>query len=136
MNASKKFPLEKQYIKVNSEALKTERKADVLIAESKNLGRISIQIDTIKPTISTHNFTETDTAPKNKILSWKVADGQTFISNYQLFVDDKWTPLQYDLKNKVLLFKKGKLASGSHTLKIIVQDECGNEKIWLKKILF
>ena len=136
LNASKKFPLEKQYIKVNSEALKTERKADVLIAESKNLGRISIQIDTIKPTISTHNFTETDTAPKNKILSWKVADGQTFISNYQLFVDDKWTPLQYDLKNKVLLFKKGKLASGSHTLKIIVQDECGNEKIWLKKMLF
>ena len=103
---------------------------------TKLLVHLKYQIDTIKPTISTHNFKETDTAPKNKILSWKVSDGQTFISNYQLFIDDKWTPLQYDLKNKLLLFKKDKQPSGSHSLKIIIQDECGNEKIWMKKMLF
>ena len=136
LNATKKFPIEKQYIKVNSEALKTERKEGILIAESKNLGSITIQIDTIKPSISTYNFNETDASLKTKVLSWKVSDAQTFISNYQLFIDEKWTPLQYDLKNKVLLFKKGKLASGNHTLKIIIQDECGNEKIWTKKIVF
>lgn len=136
LNANKKYPIEKQFIQVNSEALKTIKKEGVLIAESINLGSVVIQIDTIKPTISSNNFNDPSSIISNKILNWKVSDSQTSIANYNLFIDDQWTPIQYDLKNKLLVFKKDKQLSGEHSFKIIISDDCGNEKIWEKKMAF
>jgi hypothetical protein len=132
--------IQKQYIQVKSggsvHALKTNWIGGELVAESKFLGDFSVKIDTIPPTISTSNFKEVDTLIKKERMSWKVSDSQTDIVNYQIFVEGKWFPLEYDLKNKVLVFKRNPMMRAEQEIEIKIEDSCGNEAIWCGTLCF
>jgi hypothetical protein len=136
LKAKDNFPIQKQYIKVNKDALKTKILENELFAEALNLGLISIQIDTTLPQIKTNNFKEVDSTITKKVMSWKISDSQTAISSYNLFVDGKWTPLEYDLKNQILVFNRKNITLGKSTIRIILSDACGNEKVWEKILTF
>ena len=87
-------------------ALKTKILENELFAEDLNLGLISIQIDTTSPQIKTNNFKEVDSMITKKVMSWKISDSQTAITSYNLFIDGKWAPIAYDLKNQMLVFNR------------------------------
>jgi len=131
------FPIEKQYITVNSKgnhALTTSLKEGKLYAESKYLGTFSIKIDTISPSIVTSNFKESDTLITKEKLTWKISDGQTGIKEYQLFIEGVWYPLEFDLKNNLLIFRRNPLIRSEQNLELIVTDFCGNTTFWCATI--
>jgi murein DD-endopeptidase MepM/ murein hydrolase activator NlpD len=74
-----KYSTEKYYLASNSSFLKTNHIDGWLKAESKSLGKFSIQIDTIKPSIEPLNFLKSDTIIDKKIMKWKISDEKSNI---------------------------------------------------------
>jgi len=139
IEALKNFPLDKQYINVNSNgnhALAKKINGNKLIAESKYLGDFSIKIDTIPPTIKPSNFKETDTLVTKDKLTWKITDAQTGIKDYHLFVEGKWMPIEFDLKNNLLTYKRKIFHNSEQNIELIVSDACGNTTFWCGTICF
>jgi hypothetical protein len=127
------FPLEKQYVNVNSKgnhALSTSLNEGELFAESKYLGSFSIKIDTIAPSVLTFNFKESDALITKEKLTWKISDAQTGIKEYHLFIDGVWHPIEFDLKNNLLIFKRNPLIRLKQNLELMVTDFCGNTTFW------
>jgi hypothetical protein len=132
------FPLEKQYVNVNSKgnhALSTSLNEGELFAESKYLGTFSIKIDTISPSVLTSNFKESDTLITKEKLTWKISDAQTGIKEYHLFIDGVWHPIEFDLKNNLLIFKRNPLIRSKQNLELMVTDFCGNTTFWCATLM-
>ena len=133
INSVANFPIEKQYINVNSagnHALSTKLESNKLVAESKFLGSFSVKIDTISPTVSISNFKENDTLIVKEKLTWKISDAQTGIKEYHLFVEGKWHPIEFDLKNNLLVFRRNSSFRSEQNLELMVTDFCGNTTFW------
>lgn len=105
-------------------------------ADSKYFGRYTLKRDTISPTISTLNFKSTKTFTAATTLTWKIGDAHTGISDYDLFIDGKWYLVEYESKGSYLTFNRPSGLKGSKEIKLIVQDEVGNKKEWVKVIDF
>jgi hypothetical protein len=71
-----------------------------------------------------------------KVMSWKISDSQTTITSYNLFIDGKWTPVAYDLKNQMLVFNRKNSKLNKSTIRIVLSDACGNEQVWEKILTF
>lgn len=133
INSVANFPIEKQYINVNSagnHALSTKLESNKLVAESKFLGSFSVKIDTIAPSVVTSNFKESDTLITKEKLTWKISDAQTGIKEYHLFIEGVWYPIEFDLKNNLLIFRRNSLIRSEQNLELIVTDFCGNTTFW------
>ena len=133
VNPNPIFPIEKQYINVNSagnHALSTKLENNKLVAESKFLGSFSVKIDTISPTVSISNFKENDTLIVKEKLTWKISDAQTGIKEYHLFIEGKWHPIEFDLKNNLLIFRRNSSFRSEQNLELMVTDFCGNTTFW------
>jgi hypothetical protein len=133
VNPNPIFPIEKQYINVNSagnHALSTKLENKKLVAESKYLGNFSVKIDTISPAVSSSNFKEIDTLIVKEKLTWKISDAQTGIKEYHFFVEGKWHPIEFDLKNNLLIFRRNPLIRSEQNLELMVTDFCGNTTFW------
>lgn len=132
------FPLEKQYVNVNSKgnyALSTSLNEGNLYAESKYLGTFSIKIDTISPSVLTSNFKESDTLITKEKLTWKISDAQTGIKEYHLFIEGVWHPIEFDLKNNLLIYKRNPLIRSKQNLELMVTDFCGNTTFWCATLM-
>ena len=140
MTPLKNTDLNKQYIQVLSKgkptALITTNDKQKLTAESKFFGQFAVKIDTIAPVIKPNNFKEVDSVIHSRSLIWKVSDGQTDISNYNILVNGEWQPLEYDLKTNRLIFIKPDSQLKTATFEVLVSDNCGNIASWKKKLYF
>ncbi len=133
------FPLDKQYINVNSKgnhALSTSLKEGNLYAESKYLGTFSVKIDTISPSVMTSNFKESDTLITKEKLTWKISDAQTGIKEYHLLIEGVWHPIEFDLKNNLLIFRRNPFIRSEQNLELMVTDFCGNSTYWCSILCF
>ncbi len=89
---------------------------DNFIAQNKELGKFYLDYDTIAPTISTVVF-------KNNQFSAFIEDKQSGILTYNLYVDDKWTPIYYDAKNNSI---QSYTSIKGTKLKLVVIDKKNN----------
>ena len=71
-----------------------------------------------------------------KVMSWKISDSQTAITSYNLFIDGKWAPIVYDLKNQMLVFNRKNSKPNKPIIRIVLSDACGNEQVWEKILTF
>ena len=138
---STKIDVSKYYINVLSEgsknhALESAIKGDWIEAESNYLGIFKIKIDTIAPSISPLNFNVSEAIKGKNRYTWSVNENQTELLDYDLFIDGKWSVLEYESKGDYLFFDKPKGFNGKHNVEIIVKDSCGNVKKWSNEILF
>lgn len=104
--------------------------------ESKYFGQYSLKKDVTAPTISTKNFKSTTTFTSAKTLEWKIGDAHTGIADYDLFIDGKWYLIEYESKGSFVTFNRPDGMIGKKELKLIVKDEVGNVKEWVKEIEF
>ncbi|NNC51197.1 MAG: M23 family metallopeptidase [Flaviramulus sp.] len=106
----------------------TKRKANLLIANTKTLGKYALAIDTIKPKISPINFKDGQWISKYRYLKVKIDDKESGISNYRATVNGKWILMEYDYKTKTLThdFNDGVITEPKNNLKVIVTDNVGN----------
>lgn len=124
------LPPEKYYITSNSNYLSTKYSNGFLSAESKSFGEYTVKIDTVKPIIASLNFLKTDTICKKPLLTFKISDSKTPITDYDLYIDGVWVVLEYESKGAYYFYRKTIPSSGKHVLKIIAKDACKNETTW------
>ena len=105
-----------------------------LTAYIYNFGNYAVSIDKIAPTIAPDNFKTTDTLIKTKKLQWKISDGQTSVSSYQLLINNQWKILEYDKKNNTIFHVIDKNEHGKKKYNISVKDACGNEANWSQSL--
>lgn len=105
-------------------------------AESKFFGQYSLKKDLIAPIIAPKNFKSTTTFTSLKTLTWTISDAHTGILDYDLFIDGKWYLVEYETKGSFVTFSRPVDLIGPKELKLVVKDQVGNVKEWVKVIDF
>lgn len=99
----------------------------------RDFGKYTVLIDTIPPQIVPLNIYNNKNMSNYKSMSFKITDNLSGIKVYDGYIDDKWVVFDYDAKrNKIThTFNKKQISTNKkHSLKLIVKDERGNEKIY------
>lgn len=106
----------------------TKRKGNILTTRTKTLGEFALATDTIKPTITAHNFKKGQWISNFRYLKLKIDDEGSGVSNYRATVNGKWILMEYDYKTKMLThdFNDGCITATKNNLKLIVTDNVGN----------
>jgi murein DD-endopeptidase MepM/ murein hydrolase activator NlpD len=108
--------------------IKTSRKGNKLIAQTKKLGTFVLAVDTKKPEIKPINFLNKKWISKNKTLKIKITDDLSGISSYRATINGQFILMEYDYKKDVLTydFKDQIISEVENNLKLIVIDNVGN----------
>ena len=133
--------LSKYYISVTTNngrthAIESSVAGDWISGESMDLGTFKIRVDTIAPSLSPLNFKNNSAVANKNRLTWKVAEYQTNLADYDLFIDGKWCLLEYESKGDFLFFDVPKGLTGKHSIEVIVKDTCGNKRSWTSQLSF
>jgi hypothetical protein len=108
---------------------------DWIKGNSMELGTFRVKQDTLAPTLSPSNFRGTNAQNKARI-SWKVSEFQTDIQYYAIYIDGKWSILEYETKGDLLIFSKPQGLKGAHQVEVVVRDSCENERRWRSELTF
>jgi len=117
-------------------SLDSKLEGEWITAESIYLGSFKVKTDTIPPSLSPLNFSGKETVISKRVLTWKVNEFQTELTDYDLFIDGEWQLLEYESKGDFLFFTRPANLIGSHKLELIVKDSCGNKRIWSGEMIF
>jgi hypothetical protein len=139
MKAKNSFPIEKQYLTINGDALETTRENGYLASESKQLGTFSIKADTIAPIIQLIPTSSNVIVPSE--FHWKITDGLSGIARYELLLNGEWNIVYFDQKSNLVTWKNdrgatifGAKSAGVLSMEFRVTDRCGNVQTWLKEM--
>ena len=94
--------------------------------KSRVFGHFEPKIDTIAPTIGNENFGNRSNV-RGKKLIWRINDNESGIDQYDLYIDDKWHLLSWEPKKRAFFFTPPSNLSGTHIVKVVVQDNCENK---------
>jgi murein DD-endopeptidase MepM/ murein hydrolase activator NlpD len=101
-----------------------------LSAQPQYLGYFAVMIDTVKPSITSIDFTPN---LKNRTqFSMSISDGLSGIDQIIPMIDDHWALMEYDAKNSRLTyyFDPQYITHGKHQFTLKVIDATGNEKVY------
>ena len=112
--------------------LPTQKKENKFYFKSNSLGVFFIAKDTISPEIKPINFYKGQWISKLNYLKIKIKDDFSGIKNYKGFLNNKWILFEYDPKTSILTynFSDIKFNNTKHYLKIYLEDNVGNKKIF------
>lgn len=121
---------DKQYIqRISRYGTKYSEKGTVkdgwIMARIRSFGIFSVEIDTIPPRIRNRNFINNGTV-NGKQLSWSIAENESGLVDYDIFINNKWYLLQYEPKRSMFFFDPPKELKGQKNVKIRAVDACGN----------
>jgi hypothetical protein len=119
--------------KNNVSCLYSTWNGDRVSASTYKLGKFTLVVDTIAPTILPLNIKQGTEMKSQSSIRFKITDELSGISDYQGLIDKEWALFEYDPKNEVIVytFDSEKLISGiGHELKLIVKDAVGNQKTY------
>ena len=103
---------------------------EAIVAESSILGKYSIGVDTIKPTLRNVNFKKDQSIRNYKLLKLKTSDSQTGIKSYNAYFNDNWILMSYEPKTSTLTIDTDELnfIEPQQELKVIVEDFKNNKQ--------
>ena len=112
--------------------LPTQKKENRFHFKSNSLGVFFIAKDTMSPEIKPINFYKGQWISKLNYLKIKIKDDFSGIKNYKGFLNNKWILFEYDPKTSILTynFSDIKFNNTKHYLKIYLEDNVGNKKIF------
>ena len=110
----------------------TSRKGNILSTKVKTLGKYTLVMDTIAPTISIIQPIEGKWISDQKTIQLSINDALSGIKSYNGYLNGNWILLEYDNKTKKLThnFNDGIVAEGANELKVVVTDNVGNSAIF------
>jgi hypothetical protein len=115
---------------VNGDVLGGKYEDGWLYAESKSFGAFNYKYDTIAPLITFASSKKKK--PITSLISFKVSDNLSGISDYNVYVNDVWQIAEYDAKSNTVTCSFTEL--NPKTLKIEVIDKVGNKVILNKDL--
>jgi hypothetical protein len=97
-----------------------------IVARTRELGRFSIETDTVPPAITPVNKAKWEI---NKRISFKISDALSGIASYRGTLDGEFVLFEYDAKSHSLyyVFDAKRMKKGSQTLELTVTDGAGNQ---------
>ena len=110
----------------------TQKKEDRFLVKSNSLGVFFTGKDTLSPEIKPINFYKGQWISRLKYLKLKIKDDFSGIKKYKGFLNNKWVLFEYEPKTKTLTynFSDIKFKNTKHNLKIYIEDNVGNKKIF------
>ncbi|MFN8259029.1 MAG: M23 family metallopeptidase [Bacteroidales bacterium] len=98
-------------------------------------GTYFIEIDTMPPTINPVVL-KSDKHKSKSRLQFKIQDKQSGISEYAVYIDEKWVLFEFDQKNDLISCNllNENIKKGKHNLIIWVRDKCNNLGFYEKEI--
>jgi hypothetical protein len=100
-----------------------------LKTKSLKFGTYKIIIDTVKPKITSLNYTNYGFSSKSKTLVWTIAENESKLLKYDVYINNEWIHADFEYKTKKLKCTIDKAIQEIYCLKIIVSDVCGNVNI-------
>ncbi len=111
----------------NLYALTSLYKNGQVVAYTSQFGQYTVVVDNIAPKITAIN--ESSWGKNSNIITYRITDNLSGLSNYRGLIDGKWIMFEADTKNSLISFKldsnyitKGK----DHVVEISATDNCGN----------
>jgi hypothetical protein len=96
-------------------------------------GNYAVAVDTVPPTILSLSIKDKNTLNEPNRIRFKIDDDLAGIDSYEGIIDGKWALFEYDLKNKLIIYKFDKKRiemNKRHTLVFKVTDSKGNTAIY------
>lgn len=132
-------PVSKLYVKritkKGGHSVGGEFNAGWMSAKINILGCYEVAADTVPPRVVP---VKEGAWARNARVVLSVADGETSIKSFKGYIDGEFVLFEYSSKNSRLTLdmKKEKVARGTHNLKVVVTDACGNEAVYEKNIKY
>ncbi|MCK0130903.1 M23 family metallopeptidase [Flavobacteriaceae bacterium F08102] len=111
----------------------TQRKADKVFTNSRDLGNYTLAYDSIPPVVTPINFKKDQWLSKYSYLKFKISDRHSGIKSYSGEIDGKWVLFEYEPKLGTLVFDFDdiSLPGTKHTLKLVVKDNLNNTNTYI-----
>ncbi|MDR0542297.1 MAG: M23 family metallopeptidase [Dysgonamonadaceae bacterium] len=106
-----------------------------ITVQIRELGKFSVDIDTIPPSIAPLNEAQWET---NRRIAFKISDELSGIQSYRATLDGQFVLFEYDAKLNLLscVYDPQRMKKGSQTLLLAVTDGAGNRSEFRKIIRF
>jgi murein DD-endopeptidase MepM/ murein hydrolase activator NlpD len=106
----------------------TSRKGNVFSSKVRSLGKYTLALDTMAPTISISQSIEGKWLSTQKAIQLSIDDNESGIKSYDGYLNGSWVLFEYDNKTKKIThnFSDGIIAEGANDLKVVVKDNVGN----------
>jgi|TARA_B110000259_G_scaffold186579_1_gene238194 murein DD-endopeptidase MepM/ murein hydrolase activator NlpD len=99
--------------------------------KTKYFGDFYIYHDTVPPKIIPLNIKNGKNIATQSKFDFKISDNLAGIKNFNCYIDGKWVLMEYDYKKaRITHYKHNVISKGKHELKLVVQDEIGNESVY------
>lgn len=96
-------------------------------ARVREFGTYYLRIDTTPPHILPVNISSNRNLKKEKKILIKISDNLSGINTFNTYIDDQWVVTDYDAKASLLThYLDTQLKPGTHTFKLVVEDERKN----------
>lgn len=105
------------------------------IAYSKYPGKYELRKDTNPPAVRGISYNSSYNISGSTI-KLSVTENETGILDYDLFIDEKWHPIEFENKGDYLMFKRPDGIKGTHSIKIIVEDGAHNKCVYERQLNF
>ncbi len=93
---------------------------------SREFGSFEVKVDTIGPIIENSNF-RNNANVSGKTLVWKIADHESGIDQYDIYIDGNWYLLAWEPKRSAFYFSPNNSIQGEKTVKVVASDRKGNK---------
>ncbi len=102
-----------------------------LVTPIRSFGNYAVVVDSVAPTIAAVNVANGKNISGQKNITFRIEDALSGIADYRGTINDKWILMDYDAKNKLLVYTiDERMPKGSSRLKLEVTDERGNKKTY------
>jgi hypothetical protein len=104
----------------------------IFTAKVRSLGKYTLAMDKINPTISISKSIEGRWLSTQKTIQLSINDTGSGIKSYDGYLNGNWILFEYDTKTRRIThnFSDGIVAEGANDLKVVVTDNLGNSTIF------
>lgn len=100
-------------------------------ASVRSFGDYTIAADTVAPSIRAINISRGKNMARSSNIRFRIGDNFSGIGRYTATIDNKWVLFAYDAKTRMLRHTfDGRIQSGTHDLRLEVEDLMGNVRVY------
>ncbi|TDI70616.1 MAG: M23 family metallopeptidase [Bacteroidetes bacterium] len=97
----------------------------------RSFGDYTITADTVAPSIRPINISSRKNMSRSSNIRIKIRDNFSGIKSYKGTIDGEWALFALDGKTGILRYTfDGRLQAGTHELRLVVEDQLGNERVY------